>query len=635
VLSLFLSKLNQSSPKAILKVFFPRHRFFSLLASHDLPLLGLWMVIGGSLRFTQLIAKPLWTDEFATLVFSLGNDYQSIPLNQVISLNSLLQPLQPNPDAGMTEVVSLLLHEDNHPPLYFLLAHWWMKLFPPSGNYVDLWSARSLPALLGVLSIPAIYILAQLAFRSPLVGQLSAALMAVSPYAVFLAQEARHYTLAILLAIASLGCLTIVARHLWQRSVIPLWLACLWIGINSAGITVHYFFCLTLCAEAMALILLLWHSLKIRYRANSKKQQFFFLTVYDLGTGLGKNGWRLGLVVAGTMMIGLAWVFFVLPKNYGSEMTAWIRQDNSNLLTSISPLFQILATWITMLSLLPIESSSWLTILVSGAIMLFFWIWAFPILKEGLKVIWQHPDSRLTTRLLGGFIGSAIAIFLGITYLLGLDITRGSRYSFVYFPAVIVLLGASLAVFWDKTWLEARARWKLMAIGPYKGGLRKSLKSFNSPIAFKCFPSQGRTAVMLIWLMGLCSAITVCMNLGYQKYYRPDLLISLIEKKSFGPVLIATTQQSLVETGEMMGIAWELREHPLPSPVSFLLVHQAPEDPHLATAILQQALVQLPRPFDLWAVNFHAPVQLNGCVAESESLPSVNGYSHQLYRCQL
>jgi len=40
-------------------------------------------------------------------------------------------------------------------------------------------------------------------FRSRLVGQIAAAMMAVSPYGIYLAQEARHYTLAILLIIAS------------------------------------------------------------------------------------------------------------------------------------------------------------------------------------------------------------------------------------------------------------------------------------------------------------------------------------------------------------------------------------------------------------------------------------------------
>lgn len=131
---------------------------------NDWVLLGLWMVIGGILRFTNLTAKPPWTDEFATMVFSLGNDFRSVPLNQVISLDTLLQPLRVNGDAGIGDVVSLLLQEDNHPPLYFVLVHLWVKLFPNLGEYVDVWVMRSLPAFLGVLSIPGVYFWVKLLF---------------------------------------------------------------------------------------------------------------------------------------------------------------------------------------------------------------------------------------------------------------------------------------------------------------------------------------------------------------------------------------------------------------------------------------------------------------------------------------
>lgn len=159
-----------------------------------LLLLLLWIAIGIGLRLTNLEAKSPWTDEFSTMVFSLGNTFQPVPLDQAIALDVLLQPLQPNPEKGVGAVVQHLLTESNHPPLYFVLAHWWMQLFPtpltPSDNggmeaYVSVWAARSLPALLGAASIPAVYGLSRLAFRSQLVSQLAAAMMAVSPTASF------------------------------------------------------------------------------------------------------------------------------------------------------------------------------------------------------------------------------------------------------------------------------------------------------------------------------------------------------------------------------------------------------------------------------------------------------------------
>lgn len=161
-------------------------------------LLLVWLAIGTGLRFTNLESKPPWTDEFATLVFSLGNSFRTVPLEQAIALDTLLMPLQPHTETPLTAVIHNLMAESTHPPVYFVLSHLWMKLFPLEDGLVSLWAARSLSVTLGVASIPAIFGLGWLAFRSRLVGQIAAASMAVSPYGIYLAQEARHYTLAIL-----------------------------------------------------------------------------------------------------------------------------------------------------------------------------------------------------------------------------------------------------------------------------------------------------------------------------------------------------------------------------------------------------------------------------------------------------
>ena len=119
----------------------------------------MWFLIGLGLRLANLTAKPPWTDEFSTLVFSLGNSFLPVPLDQAITPDILLQPLQPQSGANIQDVWAHLSHETNHPPLYFVLAHWWMQLFPQNGGLVSLWGARSLAAVFGAASIPAIYIL--------------------------------------------------------------------------------------------------------------------------------------------------------------------------------------------------------------------------------------------------------------------------------------------------------------------------------------------------------------------------------------------------------------------------------------------------------------------------------------------
>ncbi len=618
--------------------------FLSSRWLHPLLLL-VWIAIGAVLRFSQLTEKPPWTDEFATLVFSLGNSFQPVPIDRVISLETLLQPLRLNPSAGAPAVLHHLFTEDHHPPLYFLLAHWWMQLVPTSGEYVSLWAARSLPAVFGVVSIPAAYGLGFLAFRSRLVGQLAAAMSAVSPYGVFLSQEARHYTLGILWVIASVCCLVVAVQHLQRRSPLPIWLGLCWVVVNSLGIATHYFFCLTLAAEALVLI-----GFWLSGSRFTQKLGKFFPTPHSPLPLIPFRGtefptppsywWRIGAVAVGTLVGCLVWVP-VWQASASEEMTAWIMRNNPTLLTFISPIFQALATWITMLCLLPVESPALLVMIASGLAMLVYFIWAVPILYGGLKVQLKQPDTGLAIAVLGGFVLGAIAIIFGITYFLGADLTRGARYNFVYFPAVPILLGAALAASWN-----ASKTINLYEVAD-KGTTSTAHSTLSTPSVSRSSLSRlnGKPAVTLIWLVSLLSGITVVSNLGYRKYYRPDLLVPTIQQVSSVPVLIATTHNTLVQTGEMMGVAWELKRiakaEQLQLKPQFLLAHQDQYECRdtvcPASTTLKQTLAQLPRPLDLWLVNFKAPIEpdLPNCFAEdaSQYQTDVNGYSSRLYHC--
>jgi uncharacterized membrane protein len=571
-----------------------------------LLLLLVWLLIGTALRLTNLAVKSPWTDEFSTLVFSLGNSFKPVPLDQAIALDVLLQPLQPNLDAGVTEVLQHLLTESNHPPLYFMLAHWWMQLWQPDTvGLASIWAARSLSALFGAASILAIYGLGWLAFRSELVSQLAAAIMAVSPYGIFLAQEARHYTLAILWVIASLGCIVIAARHIQRRAPLPNWIVPSWIGINILGISTHYFFSLTLCAEAMVLLALRWHERggagKQERNPKSKIQSFLTSPL---------PWWQIYIVALATLIGGLFWLPIFLHNTYGGDLTEWIQSGDRIGLAWLNPIFQALAAWITMLSLLPVEAAALPVVIASGAVMIIFFLWALPILYRGFKTQLKQPATHLMLQVFAGVVLGAIALFFFFTYAFGIDLTRGARYNFVYFPAVVILLAASLAVYWN--------------ISPQ---LSKFLVKRQ-----KFFLASGKVSVALIWLMGLVSAVTVVCNLGYQKYYRPDLLVQQMQKVSHVPVLIATTHKTHVQIGEMMGIAREFKLSRSSAMPQFLLAHQNP-DITTSTLNLQKTLNQLPQPLDLWLVNFYAPAEIKNCVAHSQPLPLVNGYNYQLYHC--
>ncbi|WP_390625454.1 MULTISPECIES: glycosyltransferase family 39 protein [Nostoc] len=580
------------------------HSWHRLPPSWVHPLLNLmWLLIGISLRLANLTAKPPWTDEFSTLVFSLGNTFLSVPLDQAIAPDVLLSPLQPNPAASIGDVIHNLVTQDTHPPLYFVLAYLWMKLFPSDGGLVSIFAARSLPAIIGAASIPCVYLLGRVAFRSPLVGHLAAAMMAVSPYGIFLAQEARHYSLAALWVTASLTCLVIATRHIQNRTPLPIWIAVSWVEINALGLATHYFFSLTLCTEAVVLIFLAWLQLQ-----TSTKFSLLFSPPWR----------RIYAVAVGTCVAGLIWLPIFLENKNRSNLTEWIRGSRVGL-DWLSPIFQALGTLIAMISLLPVESSQLLVVIPSGVVMLIFFIWAVPILLRGIKIQLQQPESRMMIQVFAGVVISAIALFFIFTYFFGIDLTRGARYNFVYFPAIVVLLGASLAVCWHppKEWIETQqGKNRIKSIG--KWGI------------------NGKKAVMLIWLMGFVSAVTVICNLGYQKYYRPDLFVQLIQQTSPIPVLIANTHKTYVHTGEMIGVAREFKLANSPQKPLFLLAHQD-QDPNTSSITLENTLKKLPRPFDLWLVNFHAPVAeaVKTCVmSESQSLPSVDGYEYELYHCQ-
>ena len=590
-----------------------------MIKNKQLLLLLLWTAIAFILRFANLDSKPLWTDEFSTLVFSLGNSFRGVQIDRAIDLSTLLQPLQLRPDADTADVLRNLLLESNHPPVYFMLAHWWMRLFGPTEDSLVL-IGRALPALLGVISVPAIYFLGKFAFSSRLVGQCAAAMMAVSPYGIYLAQEARHYTLGILLVIASLFCLALAAKKLQQPAPLPIWAVLLWVVVNCLGIAVHYFFALTLCAEAIALIAVIWSQFKGKLPIDNSQQhniwQFQIL-------------WRLFSVAMGTLAGGLVWLPVFLSNKYGSELTNWIVSGDRTFLNWINPIFQALAGWITVMSLLPVESQNLAVVVVSAIAMTIFLILVLPILFSAFKNSLTTPDTRLGTVIFGGFVLGAIFLFFSFAYILGIDLTRGARYNFVYFPGVILLLGATLAVIFNTP--TAKSQW------------------FN----LRAIEVPGKKAVVLILAMGFFSGVTVNSNLGYRKYYKPDLLIPVIRELSKVPVLIATTQKTHVEIGELMGIGWEWERSSatdfvgdvtgvrkkeevkaFDSPV-FLLANQRRDAPEIAAGTLDKTLSQLERPLDLWLVNFRAPVNLEAqkCQVESRELPAVDGYDYQVYHC--
>jgi uncharacterized membrane protein len=546
----------------------------------------LWLAIGTSLRFLRLESLPPWTDECATLVFSLGNSFRTVPLNQIISSDVLLQPLQLNPASGVNSVLEHLLNESTHPPVYFVLAHFWMKMFSHPGELASIWVARSLSAFFGVISIPAMFGFGYLTFRSKLVAQMAAAMMAVSPYTIFLAREARHYTLVMLVVIASLCCFVKAIQIIYRQQSLPVWLVLLWVAINSLGIATHYFFTFTLCTQGFVV---LWQILKRRVSIKSYWQ-------------------RLLIVAVGTLMGFIVWIP-TLQNIPGNDLTTWVTSSNSYT-RWLDPLGRLILWIMSMLLLLPsaVTTLPLGIIIVSGIATLLFLLWSLPHLISGLKIQQRDTDTHLAIQILSEYILGAIAFCLFFTYIFQKDLTLAARFQFVYAPVIILLLGVALAGCWQRG---------------------RNQQKFWLAV-------NGKVAVIIIWLMAALGNINVAWNLGYLQNQRPDILANIIHQVSPNKVLIATTNLHHGQTGRMMGLAWEFRHLPTQDLQFFLARKDSKTNTfNQSVQVFDEELAKIPRPFDLWLVGFRNQIDLDsqGCIRDQKHGSFAGEYRYIIYRC--
>lgn len=98
---------------------------------------------------------------------------------------------------SIASVVGRAAFHEPHPPLGYLLYLPWVSLFGTAETAV-----RSLPLLLGVVSIPLIGLVGR-RIGGTWVGLAAAALLATNPLHIAFSQEARSYALAVLLVIAA------------------------------------------------------------------------------------------------------------------------------------------------------------------------------------------------------------------------------------------------------------------------------------------------------------------------------------------------------------------------------------------------------------------------------------------------
>ncbi len=126
-----------------------------------------WLVIfitlvGGWLRVLMLGTKGMWLDE--TFSVWLANH-------------------------SVADMLQWIVKIDQHPPLYYLMLHFWIACFGDTPYYT-----RLLSALFGAGTIPIIYLIGK-RMSGVLVGLAAAVFLTLSPFHIYFAQETRMYTL--------------------------------------------------------------------------------------------------------------------------------------------------------------------------------------------------------------------------------------------------------------------------------------------------------------------------------------------------------------------------------------------------------------------------------------------------------
>jgi mannosyltransferase len=143
---------------------------------------------------------------------------------------------------GFSDMLSAIPHTESTPPLYYVLAWLWVKLFGLSEV-----GLRSLSALFGTAMIPLAYVTAK-RLSSSRGGLIAAALTAVSPWLIWYSQEARSYALFALLSLASFVFFVHALESPRPTNLVG------WAATSALALASHYFAVFMVVPEALWLL---------------------------------------------------------------------------------------------------------------------------------------------------------------------------------------------------------------------------------------------------------------------------------------------------------------------------------------------------------------------------------------------
>jgi len=367
-------------------------------------IIGLLIATGITARFCNLGRMVYWYDEAYTSLWISGFHWSEASndlADRELTPRDIMRYQRINPDRSVVDTVRALADYDpHHPPLYYTLVRIWAGV---AGDSVG--SVRSLSALAGVVVLPLIFWLCRLLFEKRSVAWVAVALVAVSPFHILYAREARQYTLWMVLTLLSTVALV---RATDSRSV-RAW--CAYSLTVAAGLYVHLLFFTVLAAHGMYLGLAVLQSWPPRAGRLLREYGAFALSSL------------VGL------LLFMPWGYMLIQNIAKAGTLSWVRKP-------ISPLL-LLTRWGFDYSILfldtdcsgrfaePFSAATWTVRLLQGFVLLgivyaVWFIWRKARRQTALLVLTLIGGPFLVLAaadfVLGGW-GSAVARFLIPSYL--------------------------------------------------------------------------------------------------------------------------------------------------------------------------------------------------------------------------
>lgn len=132
------------------------------------------LVLGIFFRFANLDRKVYWFDEVFTSKWISGYTekevVQQVYDGGVIGVEDLQKYQRLSPEKGLSDTINALAAWPENPPLYYLMARFWMQLFRDSVT-----TPRGLSAVSSLLVFPGVYWLCLELFGTPLMGWMAIA----------------------------------------------------------------------------------------------------------------------------------------------------------------------------------------------------------------------------------------------------------------------------------------------------------------------------------------------------------------------------------------------------------------------------------------------------------------------------